>query len=150
MTDAPIMSQLMTPLYASTAMRAIMSDRARLQRMLDFEAALARAEAALGVISATGAAAISEACDASQYDIAALVEAQAPSGNIASAVVQALTVAVAARDPAAANVVHWGATSQDVIDTALMLELRSEEHTSELQSRRDLVCRLLLEKKKNQ
>jgi 3-carboxy-cis,cis-muconate cycloisomerase len=125
MTDAPTMSQLMTPLYASTAMRAIMSDRARLQRMLDFEAALARAEAALGVISATGAAAISEACDASQYDIAALVEAQAPSGNIASAVVQALTVAVAARDPAAANVVHWGATSQDVIDTALMLELRA-------------------------
>jgi 3-carboxy-cis,cis-muconate cycloisomerase len=125
MTDTPMTSQLMTPLYASTAMRAIMSDRARLQRMLDFEAALARAEAALGVISATGAAAISEVCDATLYDIAALVEAQAPSGNIAIAVVQALTQAVAGRDPAAANVVHWGATSQDVIDTALMLELRA-------------------------
>ena len=125
MTDTPMTSQLMTPLYASAAMRAIMSDRARLQRMLDFEAALARAEAALGVISATGAAAISEACDATLYDIAALVEAQAPSGNIAIAVVQALTQAVAARDPAAANVVHWGATSQDVIDTALVLELRA-------------------------
>src|SRR4051812_4916296 len=109
-------SQLTTPLYASTAMRAIMSDRARLQRLLDFEAALARAEAALGVISATGAAAISEACDASLYDIAGLAEAQAPSGNIATAVVQALTETVAARDPAAANLVHWGATSQDVID----------------------------------
>src|SRR5213078_929294 len=80
MTDTPMTSQLMTPLYASAAMRAIMSDRARLQRMLDFEAALARAEAALGVISATGAAAISEVCDATLYDIAALVEAQAPSG----------------------------------------------------------------------
>ncbi len=125
MTDTPMTSQLTTPLYASAAMRAIMSDRARLQRMLDFEAALARAEAALGVISATGAAAISEVCDATLYDIAALVEAQAPSGNIVSAVVQALTQAVAARDPAAANVVHWGATSQDVIDTALMLELRA-------------------------
>jgi 3-carboxy-cis,cis-muconate cycloisomerase len=125
MTDTPMTSQLMTPLYASAAMRAIMSDRARLQHMLDFEAALARAEAALGVISATGAAAISEACDATLYDIAALVEAQAPSGNIAIAVVQALTQAVAARDPAAANVVHWGATSQDVIDTALVLELRA-------------------------
>ena len=78
-------SQLMTPLYASAAMRAIMSDRARLQRMLDFEAALARAEAALGVISATGAAALNEACDATLYDIAALVEAQALSGNIAEA-----------------------------------------------------------------
>src|SRR5258708_1686210 len=125
MTDTPMTSQLMTPLYASAAMRAIMSDRARLQRMLDFEAALARAEAALGVISATGAAAISEACDAAHYDIAALVEAQAPSGNIAIAVVQALTQAVAAHDPTAANVVHWGATSQDVIDTALVLELRA-------------------------
>ena len=85
MTDTPMTSQLMTPLYASAAMRAIMSDRARLQRMLDFEAALARAEAALGVITATGAAAIGEACDATLYDIAALVEAQAPSGNIAIA-----------------------------------------------------------------
>src|SRR5512140_3462255 len=125
MTDTPMTSQLMTPLYASAAMRAIISDRARLQRMLDFEAALARAEAAVGAISATGAAAISEACDASLFDIAALAEAQASSGNIASAVVQALTQVVAARDPAAAHVVHWGATSQDVIDTALVLELRA-------------------------
>ncbi len=131
MTDAPgspqpiMTSQLSTPLYASTAMRAIMADRARLQRMLDFEAALARAEAALGVVTATGAGVIGEACDASRYDIDALVAGQAPSGNIAIAVVAALTKAVAARDPAAATFVHWGATSQDVIDTALMLELRA-------------------------
>src|SRR6185503_11547718 len=121
MPDTLLTSQFMTPLYASAAMRAIMSDRARLQRMLDFEAALARAEAAIGVISATGAAAISEACDASQFDVAALVEATAPSGHIAVAMVDALTQAVAARDKEAANFVHWGATSQDVIDTALML-----------------------------
>ena len=131
MTDAPgspqpiMTSQLSTPLYASTAMRTIMADRARLQRMLDFEAALARAEAALGVVTATGAGVIGEACDASRYDIDALVAGQAPSGNIAIAVVAALTKAVAARDPAAATFVHWGATSQDVIDTALMLELRA-------------------------
>ena len=54
-------------------MRAIMTDRARLQRMLDFEAALARAEAAVGVVTATGAVVIGEACDASRYDIDALV-----------------------------------------------------------------------------
>ena len=54
----------MTPLYASAAMRALMSDRARLQRMLDFEAALARAEAAFGVIGATAAVTIGHACDA--------------------------------------------------------------------------------------
>jgi 3-carboxy-cis,cis-muconate cycloisomerase len=125
MTDALTTSQLMMPLYASAAMRAITSDRARLQRMLDFEFALARAEAAVGVISATGAAAIGEACDATRYDIAALVEASAPSGNIAIAVVNALTQAVAARNPETASFVHWGATSQDVIDTALVLELRA-------------------------
>jgi 3-carboxy-cis,cis-muconate cycloisomerase len=125
MTETPIAMQLTTPLYASAAMRAIMSDRARLQRLLDFESALARAEAAVGVISASGAGAIAEACDAENYDIAALVEAQLPSGNIAIATVEALTGAVAARDPAAAAFVHWGAASQDMIDSALMLELRA-------------------------
>jgi 3-carboxy-cis,cis-muconate cycloisomerase len=129
MTDAPgspqPTSQLSMPLHASAAMRAIMADRARLQRMLDFEAALARAEAALGVVTATGAVIIGEACDASRYDIDALVAGQVPFGNIATGVVDALTKTVAARDPAAASFVHWGATSQDVIDTALMLELRS-------------------------
>ena len=54
MTEPLMTSQLMTPLYASAAMRALLSDQARLQRLLDFEAALARAEAAVGVISATG------------------------------------------------------------------------------------------------
>jgi 3-carboxy-cis,cis-muconate cycloisomerase len=125
MTETLTTSQLMTPLYASASMRAIMSDRARLQRMLDFEAALARAEAAVGVITATSAAAIGDACDAAIYDIASLVEAQAPSGNITVAVVDALTQQVATRDQAAANFVHWGATSQDVVDTALVLELRA-------------------------
>src|SRR6476646_5434905 len=105
MTDTPMTSQLTTPLYASAAMRAIMSDRARLQRMLDFEAALARAEASLGVIPARAAAAIGEACDAANFDIAALIEAQAPSGNIAVAMVSALTKAVASHDSEAAGFV---------------------------------------------
>ena len=125
MTDTLATFQLTTPLYASAAMRAIMSDRARLQRMLDFEAALAQAEAAVGVIPAASAAAIGAAGNAAQYDIAALVEAQEPSGNIAIAVVKALTQQVTSRDKDAAGFVHWGATSQDMIDTALVLELRA-------------------------
>ena len=55
MTGIVMNSQLFAPLFSSAAVRAIVNDRARLQRMLDFEAALARAEAALGVISATAA-----------------------------------------------------------------------------------------------
>lgn len=124
-TDALLSSQLTMPLYASAAMRAIMNDRARLQRLLDFEAALARAEAAVGVIPAGAAGAIGEACDAGLYDVAALVEASTPSGNIAIAVVNALTAEVKKHNAEAANFVHWGATSQDVTDTALVLELRA-------------------------
>ena len=125
MTETPITSHFAAPLYASPTMRALMSDRARLQRMLDVEAALARAEAAVGVISATGANAIAQACNAAHYDIASLIEAQAPSGDIAGAMVAALTQYVATSNPAAANFVHWGASSQDIIDTALMLDLRA-------------------------
>ena len=120
-----ISSQLTTPLYASPAMRALMTDRARLQRMLDFEAALVRAEAAVGVVSATAVTEIVEACKAERYNINLLVEAAIPSGNFATAVVTALTNEVARKNPQAAGYVHWGATSQDVIDTALALELRA-------------------------
>ena len=125
MTDTFTQSQLISPLQASAAMRAIMSDRARLQRMLDFEAALARAEAALGVITASAAVEIIEACQAERYNITSLVEGAVPSGNIAVAAVNALTLEVSRRNMASAGFVHWGASSQDVIDTALMLELRA-------------------------
>jgi len=123
--DALMSSQLLSPLHASAAMRAVMSDRARLQRMLDFEAALARAEAAVGVIPASCAGEIGDACRAERFDIAALAEAAIPSGHIAIAVVSALALEVARRNEVAAGFVHWGATSQDVVDTALMLELRA-------------------------
>ena len=106
-------------------MRALMTDRARLQRMLDFEAALARAEAAVGAIPATAVNEIAEACKAERYNIALLAETAIPTGNIATAVVTALTNEVARRNPQVAGFVHWGATSQDVIDTALSLELRA-------------------------
>ena len=61
-------------------MRAIVDDRARLQRMLDFEAALTRAEAAVGVVPASSVDAIAAACRAERYDIAALGEAAAAAG----------------------------------------------------------------------
>jgi 3-carboxy-cis,cis-muconate cycloisomerase len=105
-------------------MRALLTDRARLQRMLDFEAALARAEAAVGVIPATAITEIGEACKADRYNINLLIEAAVPTGNFAMAVVTALTNEIARKNPQAAGFVHWGATSQDVIDTALALELR--------------------------
>ncbi len=125
MSDLLGSSQLLAPLFSSAAMRAVMDDRARLQRMLDFEAALARAEAALGVIPASVAGEIADACKAERYDIAVLAEAAAEAGNIAIPLINSLTAEVRKRDDKAASYVHWGATSQDVIDTALMLELRA-------------------------
>jgi 3-carboxy-cis,cis-muconate cycloisomerase len=125
MTNPLLPSSLLGPLFSSAAMRAVVADRARLQRMLDFEAALARAEAALGVIPATAAPAIAGACLADRFDLAAIGEAAVAAGNIAIPLVKALTAEVAKSDAEAARYVHWGATSQDVIDTALVLELRA-------------------------
>jgi 3-carboxy-cis,cis-muconate cycloisomerase len=112
-------------MLSSAAMRAVCDDVACLQNMLDFEAALARAEAATGVIPASAAGPITLACRAESFDIAALAEAATRSGNLAIPLVKALTSDVAKSDADAARYVHWGATSQDVIDTGAMLGLRA-------------------------
>src|ERR1700684_3080492 len=124
MTNPLAPSSLLTPLFSSAAMRSIAGDRARLQRMLDFEAALTRAEAAVGVVPAAAVDPIAAACRAERYDIAALREAAAWAGNLAGPLVDALTAEVAKTDAAAASCVHWGASGQDVMDTALVLGLR--------------------------
>jgi 3-carboxy-cis,cis-muconate cycloisomerase len=112
-------------MLSSGPMRAVCDDATTLQHMLDFEAALARAEATIGVIPANAAADITNACKAESFDIAALAEAATRSGNLAIPLVKALTANVAKASAEAARFVHWGATSQDVIDTAAMLSLRN-------------------------
>src|SRR6202158_5340693 len=119
------LSPLLAPMLSSAAMRAICDDVACLQHMLDFEAALALAEAAPAVIPASAAGAIEQACKAGSFDLGALAEAATRSGNLAIPLVKALTADVARADADAARYVHWGATSQDVIDTAAMLTLRA-------------------------
>ena len=125
MSNPMLPSALMGPLFSSAAMREIVSDQARLQRMLKAEAALAAAEASLGVIPASAAKPIADACQAKFYDIGALGLAAVSVGNLAIPLVKALTAEVAKHDAEAARYVHWGATSQDIIDTALVLELRA-------------------------
>src|SRR5712672_4229696 len=119
------LSPLLAPMLSSAAMRAVCDDGAYLQRMLDFEAALARTEAAAGVIPANAAGPIAKACKASSFDLVDLAETATRSGNLAIPLVKALTANVAKADADAARYVHWGATSQDVIDTASMLSLRA-------------------------
>jgi 3-carboxy-cis,cis-muconate cycloisomerase len=117
-------SELFGPLFATSDMRKLFSDRATLARMLKVEAALADAEGAAGVIPRGAASPIAAACNPDRYDIAAIGQAAPASGNIAIALVKALTAEVARRDKEAARFVHWGATSQDIIDTADALAFR--------------------------
>lgn len=119
------LSPLLAPMLSSAAMRVVCDDRSTLQNMLDFEAALARAEAAAGVIPASAVGPIEAACRADTFDMAALAEAATLSGNLAIPLVKALTANVGKADSEAARYVHWGATSQDVIDSATMLGLRA-------------------------
>src|SRR5712692_9205941 len=119
------LSPLLAPMQSRAAMRAVCDDVACLQNMLEFEAALARAEAAAGVIPEAAAGPIAAAYKAESFDLAALAEAATRSGNLAIPLVKALTADVARADADAARYVHWGATSQDVIDTAAMLTLRA-------------------------
>ena len=109
----------------SSAWEAIFNDRARLQRMLDFEAALARAQAACGVIPEAAPGPIATCARAELFDLPDIAHAALRVGNAAIPLIKALTAQVKTIDASAARYVHWGATSQDVMDTGLVLQLRA-------------------------
>ena len=116
--------QLFDRYFTGAETRQVFSDLGRLQGMLDFEAALARAEARCGVIPPAAVAPIEAACVADFYDPAELAQAIVTAGNSAIPLVKALGKRVAAQDMDAEKYVHLGATSQDVMDTGLVLQLR--------------------------
>ena len=118
-------NQLFDAYFTAREMREVFCDQGRVQAMLDFEAALARAEARVGLIPHTAVAPIEAACQAGHYDFAALGEAIATAGNSAIPLVKALGKQIAANDALAERYVHLGATSQDVMDSGLVLQLRS-------------------------
>jgi len=94
------------------------------QAMLEFEGALAQAQAAEGIIPAKAAEEICRLCHVESFDVAAVVAASGRAGSLAMPLVKQLTERVAQRDPEAARYVHWGSTSQDVVDTAMVLATR--------------------------
>lgn len=118
-------NQLFDRYFTQEPMRRIFSDQGRVQGMLDFEAALARAEAAIGAIPTEVVNDIVAACDASLYDFEELSIAIGNAGNSAIPLVKALGKQIAARNETAERYVHMGATSQDVMDSGLVLQLRS-------------------------
>lgn len=115
---------LLDELFRSSYVERIYSDASCIQAMLDFEAALARAEARAGVVPSSAAPAISAECRAELIDTSSLAHAAASAGNLAIPLIKQLTALVAKENPEAARYVHWGATSQDVIDTGAVLQLR--------------------------
>ena len=112
---------LFGPSLSTDVMLATASDRAWVQAMLDVEAALARAESRLGLIPAAAADGIASHCRVDEFDVAQLGRAAVRSANPVVPLVNALRAAVP-KD--AAPHVHLGATSQDILDTAMMLIAR--------------------------
>ncbi|MDQ0774361.1 3-carboxy-cis,cis-muconate cycloisomerase [Streptomyces aurantiacus] len=123
-TDAFMDSGLLSPVRAGTPAEAAVSDTAWLQAMLDAEAALARAQARLGTVPHAAAEAITRAARAERFELRAIAVGARETANPVVGVVRALTDAVRAADPSAAEYVHRGSTSQDVFDTGAMLVAR--------------------------
>ncbi len=118
--------KILDPLFRCSAANALFSDDATLQRMLDFEAALAHASVDLlpDSTAAQITSAIASKCRVELFDKAKLAEATASAGNIAIPLINQLKAHVAVDNSEAANFVHLGATSQDLIDTAQILQVR--------------------------
>ena len=109
---------------ATAEIEAVFGDAAIVAAMLAFEAALAEAQAAEGAIPGDAATAIVAACNGAAFDIDELVAEARSAGALAIPLVLHLKARVAAAAPQAERFVHFGSTSQDVIDTALALATR--------------------------
>jgi 3-carboxy-cis,cis-muconate cycloisomerase len=113
----PLFDRFLAPADAA----APFDDIALIQAMFDFEAGLARAQAAAGMIPAASAGAIASVCKAELYDLDALAAASTRAGSLAIPLVKELTHTVSLYSAEASAVVHKGSTSQDVQDTAMAL-----------------------------
>lgn len=132
-------------IFTTPPIDAIFSATAELRCLLRMESALATAQGKVGVIPRPAAQSIAAVCDQTDWDSASITEQTLKAGNPVIPFVQLLKQRVAVRDPEAAAFAHWGATSQDLIDTTLMLQL-TEAFTlisADLRSVQNLLNRLL-------
>src|SRR5262245_56797339 len=112
--------RLIDSLASTESLTGVFSDASLLAEMLEFEVALARVEARRGLIPAAAADAIAAAAVPDAFDATAIATRARASGTIAIPLVDALRARVRAADAAAATFVHWGATSQDLTDSAFV------------------------------
>jgi 3-carboxy-cis,cis-muconate cycloisomerase len=110
--------------FARDAFTRALSADAFVRAMLDFERALALAEGDVGIVPQDAARVIARTCSDLSLSPEALAADGKRSGSLAVPLVKALTEHVARADPRAAAFVHYGSTSQDVLDTALVLCLK--------------------------
>jgi 3-carboxy-cis,cis-muconate cycloisomerase len=122
MSVNPADSPVLGALYGTDAMRAVMGERAYLARMLEVEAALARAQARLGIVPEAAARAITAAAaDVDRLDLPALAAATRNTGYPVVGLVKQLSALAGAE---AGRWTHWGATTQDIMDSAVVLQVR--------------------------
>src|ERR1700728_2336946 len=114
-------SAVFRDIVSTEAMRRVFSDDNRVQKYLDFEAALARAEARLGIIPQNAGDEIVRHCNVAELDFAKL---EAETARIGYPVLPVVQQIVALCRDGLGEWCHWGATTQDVTDTATVLQIR--------------------------
>ena len=118
---AAVDAGLFSPVHAGTPVEREVTDEAWLRAMLDAEAALTRAQSRLGLVPPGHAETISRVARTAEFDVVDIARRSRETANPVVPLVQELTAAVAAVDGAAAEYVHRGSTSQDILDSGLML-----------------------------
>src|SRR5262244_3835503 len=121
MPTTAIDSAVFRDIFSTEAMRRVFSDENRIQKYLDFEAGLARAQARLGIIPQNACDEILKHCDVAQFDIAKIKTQTERIGYPVLPVVQQL---VALCRDGLGEWCHWGATTQDITDSATIMQIR--------------------------
>ena len=112
--------------------------------MLRFEASLARAQASVGLIPETAAQSIMDTCKVELFDVPKIVGESTRVGNISLSLVKSLKETVSFFNPDAVGFVHHGATSQDVVNTALALATRDALGMIEMEVHKVVTTLLML------
>src|SRR6204780_3753086 len=121
MPSTLIDSAVFRDIFSTEAMRRGFSDENRVQKYLDFEAALGRAQAGLGIIPQNAAEEIVRHCNVAELDFTKL---EAETARIGYPVLPVVEQIVALCRDGLGEWCHWGATTQDVTDTATVLQIR--------------------------
>jgi len=114
-------SAIFRDIFTTEEMRRVFSDEQRVAFYLEFEAALARVQARLGIIPAQAAEEIVRQCRVDTIDFARLKQQTERIGYPVLPVVQQIVANCA---DGLGEWCHWGATTQDITDTATVMQIR--------------------------